>query len=84
MNSDIKIKEQSIKRSNSTDYLGIMLDNKLSLKQHTEKQITKANNKAKVLKRLAGSIWGSNTATRNTTTLNTTYRTYIEPILKYR
>jgi hypothetical protein len=76
---DIKIKEQSIKRSNSTNYLGIILDNKLSLKQHTKKQIAKANNEANILKRLAGSKWGSNTAT-----LNTTYRTYVQPILKYR
>jgi hypothetical protein len=68
---DIKIKKQSIKRSNSTNYLGIILGNKLSLKQHTEKQIAKANNKAEILKRLAGSEWGSNTATPNTT-----YRTY--------
>ena len=75
---DIKINGKSINKSDCTTYLGISLDNKLNLNQHTKNIVMKTTKKMNILKRLSGSTWGS-----NMDVLNNTYVSYIKPVLKY-
>ena len=62
---DLKINSQKLPKSESTKYLGIHLDNKLSWKKHVEHTINKVNQRLKLLKRLAGATWGSTQETMN-------------------
>ena len=60
-------KRQTNKKSNNTIYLGIILDNKLTAKQHIESIITKAQNHSTMLKILAEYKLGENMAFLNNT-----------------
>ena len=64
--------------SDSTTYLGVVLDNKLTLKQHADKICAKVSPKTSVLKRLAGVKWGG-----TLDLLNKTYKIYIKPNIMY-
>lgn len=67
-----------LNKSTTTKYLGVMLDNKLSFKNHVNHIKDKVEERSKILKRLAGAKWG---CTQDT--LNKTYNTYIKPVIKY-
>jgi bisphosphoglycerate-dependent phosphoglycerate mutase len=54
------------------------MDNKLSWKNHVEHTINKVNQRLRLIKRLAGAKWGNIQET-----MNTTYKTYIKPLMKY-
>jgi len=54
------------------------MDNKLSWKNHLEHTVNKANQRLRLVKRLAEAAWGSIQET-----MNTTYKTYIKPVMKY-
>ncbi|GFS78425.1 uncharacterized protein LOC103524116 [Trichonephila clavipes] len=58
--------------------LGCALDNKLKWTKHAELVVSKARKRLSILKRLTGVKWGC-----NRDTLNTTYKTYIQPVLNY-
>mgnify|MGYP000415626391 CR=1 FL=1 len=75
---NIKISNQQINKSTCTKYLGMHLDNKLNWAQHVEKIEEKIFRKGHILKRLAGTKWGS-----PLDTLNQTYKIYMKPILTY-
>ncbi|GFX99344.1 putative rna-directed dna polymerase from transposon bs [Trichonephila clavipes] len=59
-------------------YLGCALDTKLKWTKHAELVVSKARKRLSILKRLIGVKWGY-----NRDTLNTTYKTYIQPVLNY-
>ena len=67
-----------LQRTENAKYLGVYFDKKLTWKDHIEYLTKKATNRFKLLKRLAGTKWGSSRKT-----LNTTYNIYIKPVLKY-
>jgi hypothetical protein len=56
----------------------VYLDGKLTWKNHVERTVKKTKKKLYVLKRLAGSKWGSSRSV-----LNATYKAYIKPALHY-
>ncbi|GFT94337.1 uncharacterized protein LOC103524116 [Trichonephila clavipes] len=55
-----------------------LFDNKLKWTKHAELVVSKARKRLSILKRLTGVKWGC-----NRDTLNTTYKTYIQPVLNY-
>ncbi|GFS50951.1 uncharacterized protein LOC103524116 [Trichonephila clavipes] len=67
-----------VQQSDVSIYLGYALDNKLKLTKHAELVVSKARRRLSILKRLIGVKWGC-----NRDTLNTTYKTYIQPVLNY-
>ena len=75
---DLKINSQKLPKSESTKYLDVYLDNKLSWKNHVEHTINKVNLRLRLIKRLTGATWGSTQET-----MNTTYKTYVKPLMKY-
>ena len=77
-NFDLKINSQKLPKSENTKYLGVHTDNKLSWKNHVEHTINKVNQRLRFIKRLAGATWGS-----TQDTMNTTYKTYVKPVMKY-
>jgi len=54
------------------------MDNKLSWKNHMEHTINKVNQRLRLIKRHAGATWGN-----TQDTMNTTYKTYVKPVMKY-
>jgi hypothetical protein len=54
------------------------MDNTLSWKNHVEHIANKANQRLRLIKLLARAAWGSTQET-----MNTTYKTYIKPVMKY-
>ena len=75
---DQKINSQKLPKSESTKYLDVYLDNKLSWKNHVKHTINKVNQRLRLIKQLAGATWGSTQEA-----INTTYKTYIKPLMKY-
>ncbi|GFX85573.1 probable RNA-directed DNA polymerase from transposon X-element [Trichonephila clavipes] len=67
-----------IQQSDVSIYLGCALDNKLKWTKHAELVVSKARKRLSILKRLTGVKWGC-----NRDNLNTTYKTYIQPVLNY-
>jgi len=78
INFDLKINNQTLPKSENTIYLGIYMDNKLSWKNHVEHTVNKVNRRLRLIKWLTGAAWGSTQET-----MNTTYKTYIKPVMKY-
>lgn len=77
-NFNLKINNETIPKSECTKYLGVHMDNKLNWKEHIQHIIVKVNKRLSLVKRLAGVSWGN-----TQDTMNTTYKTYIKPIMKY-
>jgi len=75
---DLKINSQKLPKSDSTKYLGVHMNNKLSWKNHVESTINKVNQRLRLIKWLARATWGSTQET-----MNTTYKTYVKPVMKY-
>ncbi|GFX31443.1 uncharacterized protein LOC103524116 [Trichonephila clavipes] len=70
-----------VQQSYVSIYLGCALDNKLKWTKHAELVVSRVKATRKrlsILKRLTGVKWGC-----NRDTLNTTYKTYIQPVLNY-
>ncbi|GFV36384.1 putative RNA-directed DNA polymerase from transposon X-element [Trichonephila clavipes] len=63
-----------VQQSDVSIYLGCALDNKFKWTKHAELVVSKARKRLSILKRLTGVKWGC-----NRDTLNTTYKTYIQP-----
>ena len=59
-------------------YLGVTFDTKLTWKDHIADITARARGRLNILKRLAGTKWGCATST-----LNSTYKTYVKPVMKY-
>ena len=59
-------------------YLGVTFDTKLTWKEHIADITARSHRRLNVLKRLAGTKWGSATST-----LNLTYRIFVKPVIKY-
>ena len=75
---DLKINSQKPPKSESTKYLGVRVDNKLSWKYHVERTINKVNQRLRLIKWLARATWGSTQET-----MNTMCKTYVKPVMKY-
>jgi hypothetical protein len=72
----LEFRGETLRTSDSTTYLGCVLDSRLNWRKHAEHLKTKAEKRLPILKRLAGSRWGCNRRT-----LNTTYKMFIQPLL---
>ena len=59
-------------------FLGVTLDDKLSLKYHIEEIVSKCKKRLNLLKALCGKNWGATPET-----ILYTYRCYIRPVLEY-
>ena len=59
-------------------FLGVTLDDKLSLKDHIEEIVSKCKKRLNLLKALCGKNWGATPET-----ILYTYRCYIRPVLEY-
>ena len=77
-NSDLKINSQNLPKSESTKYLGVHMNNKLSWKTHMEHTINKVHQRLRLIKQLTRATWGS-----TQDTMNTMYKTYVKPVMKY-
>ena len=75
---NIKIGNDPLTKSDSTKYLGVILDTRLTWEDQVNKTSQKANKRIGLMKRLAGAKWGC-----NQDSLNITYNTYVKPIITY-
>jgi hypothetical protein len=67
-----------LQKSASTKYLGVLFDSKLNWADHFSKTVEKTSRRLGLKKRLAGATWR---ITQDA--LNSTYNTYVKPIMKY-
>ena len=76
----LQVKNTEIQKNCNTKYLGVILDNKLNLKDLANANHTtaKISSKSNILKRLAGVKWGGILDIHNET-----YKTYVKPNLLY-
>lgn len=68
----------SLKQNPTPTVLGLVIDNKLTFKEHLQKTLASASRKLNLLRKISGQNWGA-----NRTTLSLIYRTYILPTLEY-
>jgi hypothetical protein len=64
--------------SSSTLELGVLLDQKLTGKDHLQGAAEKGKSRLRLLQRAAGVCWGTSVST-----LTLTYKTYIRPVIEY-
>ena len=77
-NLQLKIGSEKLGKEEHPTYLGIKLDQKLTLKAHVENTKIKAKRRLQLLKKLAGSSWGSDKQT-----LRGLYLGYVRSALEY-
>ena len=77
-NIGLRMDSQRLPREEHPTYLGVMLDRQLSLKKHVENIKNKAIRRLQLLKRLAGTAWGS-----DKDTLRGLYLGYVRSALEY-
>nr|CDS30888.1 hypothetical protein HmN_000322800 [Hymenolepis microstoma] len=65
-----------LEQTNEFTYLGMTFETKLTWKNQIAKMVERPSNRLKVLKHLAGSLWGSARSTPNTT-----YKVFVQPIM---
>ena len=75
---DLNVNSQQLPEIENTKYLGVRMDNKISWDSHVEHTIKKVKQRLRLIKRFAGATWGS-----TQDTMNTTYKTYVKPVMKY-
>jgi hypothetical protein len=75
---NLSIANEPLTKSENTKYLVVQLDNKLNWNYEIESIGKRVNQRSALIKHLSGVTWGSSQET-----LNTTYRIYIKPIMKY-
>ncbi|XP_058803329.1 uncharacterized protein LOC131671138 [Phymastichus coffea] len=76
--TEIKIKDTIIKSSESTRFLGIILDYQLNFKNHIKQIHKKASMALNIIKFLRGTWWGAQPGT-----LLTLYKSFIRAIIDY-
>jgi hypothetical protein len=67
LTASLKINNKPVVQTQEAVYLGMYLDRKLTWKNHVEITVEKTKKKLNVLKRLAGSKWGSSRSVLNAT-----------------
>lgn len=77
-NLKLKIGDETIVKEQHPTYLGVQLDQQLSLNTHVDNLKTKARKRLQLLKKLAGSSWGSDRQT-----LRSLYLGYVRSALEY-
>nr|CUU99818.1 hypothetical transcript [Hymenolepis microstoma] len=77
ISTHLMYKDTSLEQTNEFTYLRVTFDTKLIWKNHTAKIAERASNRLDVLKRFAGSLWGSERST-----LNTTYKMFVQLIMQ--
>ena len=65
-------------RSTEVNFLGILLDHRLTLAQHVKATASKAMKRVNLLRRLRGTSWGASSST-----LLKVYKAYVRPIMEY-
>ena len=74
----LKLDDTSLKKEKNPIYLGVELDSKLNLKQHTNNLKRKAMKRLSLIKRLASTNWGS-----DKNTLRSLYLGYTRAVFDY-
>ena len=75
---NLKVEGQNLKQDKCRTYLGITFDPRLTWKHQMEKAQTKGIQRLSILKKLAGTQWGT-----NADILKKTYKGYVRPTLEY-
>lgn len=73
---EVKYRSSEIPVTGDFKYFGVTFDNKLNWRLHVETIIERSYHRLTILKRLAGSLWGS-----ATTTPITTYKAFVLPLI---
>ena len=68
----------NLPQDESPTYLGVTYDRRLTWKQQIEKAESKAKSRLRLMRKLAGSTWGTNDQT-----LKKVYTGYIHPVIEY-
>ena len=74
----IEIQGKALLKEENPSYLGVVLDPKLTLKEHMENVETKAKNRLKLVKKLASTSWGADKST-----LRQLYLGYVRSTMDY-
>ena len=72
------LKGDLLKYKKSCKFLGITFDENMTLENHIEDIVTRANKRLNLLKAIRGQEWGASPAT-----ILYTFRTYVRPLLEY-
>ncbi|RUS68499.1 hypothetical protein EGW08_023739 [Elysia chlorotica] len=75
---EVKLGDFPLERESLPRYLGLTLDPRLNLTAHVEQLVKKAQDRVSIMRKLAGTSWGS-----GTTSLRTLYVTFVRPVLEY-
>ena len=74
----VQLEKQQLNKNEQPTYLGVQLDNRLTMNKHVANMKQKATKRLSLLKRLASTNWGS-----DMNTLRTLYIGYIRSVLDY-
>ena len=68
----------SLQKDDNPTYLGVTFDTRLTWKKQTEKCLKRGMQRTPLIKKMAGSKWGT-----NNNILKNTYHGYVRPVLEY-
>jgi hypothetical protein len=74
---NLKINNNPVVQTQDARYLAVYLDGKLTWRNHIKKTVGKTKRKLNVLKRLAGTKWGSSRSV-----LNAAFKACIKPVIQ--